>query len=713
MPLISVLLAVHNDQHFVRTAVESILRQTLGDLELIVIDDASTDATPGVLADVSDDRLVVITNVEQLGLAASLNRALDRARGRYVARLDSDDVALPKRLEQQVARITAEPRVAIVGSAVLDVDEYGRVGALHRSPPSPRAVRWVSLFSSPFFHPTVLVDREQLAAHDLFYDSSYLESEDFDLWTRLLEFSEGVNVVEPLVLKRRHAHQASQRRADLQQSFQRQVALRQIARIAPEFYPLETEGAWALGSGRSAGDAGAYLRLLSAFEARHGVDTEVRQLSARALLAAGSKRKALTLGIATPARLAGRGLRRRVQERVARRHAARWLGELDATPASTRVVFVSPEPTPYRAPLLDRIASRPEIDLSVVYAAHTVAGRKWSVDSHHRAVFLRGARVPGLKRVFRHDYPLTPGIRRALSRARPDLVVVSGWSTFAAQAAIAWSRAHRVPIGLLVESHDLGPRAAWRRNVKRAVVPALIRAADTFLVVGSLARASLLSYGAPPERVRVFANTVDIEAWQRRADGLRERRADLRGALGVEAGDVLVLSVGRLVRDKGLDTLVRAVAAADDQRLALAVAGSGPQKDELERLAEELGVRLRLLGDLSEEEVAEAYVAADLFALLSIHETWGVVVNEAAASGLPLVLSERVGAAYDLLRDGDNGSLVAAEDVAATAAALRRFADDPSVRQKAGARSRELVLEWGYEPSVENFVAAVREATAR
>jgi glycosyltransferase involved in cell wall biosynthesis len=108
----------------------------------------------------------------------------------------------------------------------------------------------------------------------------------------------------------------------------------------------------------------------------------------------------------------------------------------------------------------------------------------------------------------------------------------------------------------------------------------------------------------------------------------------------------------------------------------------------------------------------EVYASADVFCLLSLREPWGVVVNEAAACGLPLVLSDRVGAAADLLRDGENGRLVPAGDVSATAAALRHFASSTSARSAAGARSRELMRDWGYAPGVERFVEAVREAAA-
>jgi glycosyltransferase involved in cell wall biosynthesis len=154
------------------------------------------------------------------------------------------------------------------------------------------------------------------------------------------------------------------------------------------------------------------------------------------------------------------------------------------------------------------------------------------------------------------------------------------------------------------------------------------------------------------------------------------------------------------------------VAAARDARLLLVVAGEGRERGQLAALADELSVRLVLGGDVDWERIVELYVAADVFALLSEREPWAVVVNEAAACGLPLVLSERVGAAHDLLSDGENGALVPAGDVGAAAAALRELASDPELRRRQGERSRELARDWGYEPSVEGFLEAVREAVA-
>lgn len=378
-----------------------------------------------------------------------------------------------------------------------------------------------------------------------------------------------------------------------------------------------------------------------------------------------------------------------------------------------RVVAVVPEPTPYRAPLFDLIAERPEIDLSVVYAAAAIAQNRWEITIGHPHVILRGLRIPGAHWILRHDYPVTPEIFEMLGRRRPQVLVITGWSTFASQAAIAWSLFRRVPFVLQVESHDLGPRSAWRRAVKGAVVPRIVRRASSVLVTGTLARQSLVARGADPGKVRVFANTVDTARFAAAADAARLDRESLRARIGLTPDDVAVLSVARLAPEKALDSLIRAVARAARPRLHLVLAGQGPEREELGRLAGELRVRTTFLGNVEWGAIVETYAACDVFALLSRHEPWAVVVNEAAACGLPLILSDQIGAAHDLLHDRVNGFLVAAQQAESAAArALQELCDDERLRASAGRRSREIAADWGYGPSVHAFVAAVRDAAA-
>ncbi len=274
-PLVSVLLAVSDGERYLRAALESILRQTVSDFELLVVDDGSTDGSPAILESIEDQRLRVLRNDARHGLAASLNRGLDEARGRYVARLDADDIAFPRRLERQLQRMVSGSPVAVVGSAVMELDASDRPGALHLMPTGPIQVRWAALFSSPFFHPSVLVDREMLETHGLRYEAEYLESEDYDLWTRLLAHAEGDNLAEPLLLYRVHASQASQARRGLQRDFQKRVALREIDRVAPGLASEGGELAWRVGAGLQVEDgrvedaARAYVALLHAFRIRH------------------------------------------------------------------------------------------------------------------------------------------------------------------------------------------------------------------------------------------------------------------------------------------------------------------------------------------------------------------------------------------------------------------------------------------------------------
>ena len=722
-PLVSVVLAARDAEATVAEAVGSVIRQTVEDLELVVVDDGSVDGTGDVLAGVGDQRIRVLRNETPLGLAGALNVGLDVARGTYVARLDADDVALPRWLERVVGRIRSLPSAAVVGAGTIDLHSGGTLGAVHRMPVGPRAVRWAALFSSPFFHPTVVVDRAVLEQHGLRYDTSFDESEDYDLWARILALADGDNVPEALVLYRRHEGQASTRRAELQLECRRRVALREIERIVPDMTVRRAELAWRAGGGLAlpAGTArqavGALHELAEAFEARHG-GRDARRAAAWALARRpGSAmergafvRAAVALDPTLPVE-AVRRISRRRSSREARVAAERLLQRADDT--RLRVTMVLPEPTPYRTGMLDRLGERPDLDLTVVYAAATVQQRVWGTDVRHRAVLLDGRRVPGAARVLRHDYPLSTGIFGALGDADPDVVVVSGWSTFASQATVAWCRRHGVPYVLLVESNERDARSGWRRTVKSAVVPTVVGGAAEVLVVGSLARESMRARGVPDDHISVVANTVDVAGLAEAADALAPARDRLRAEAGIGEDDVVVLSVARLAPEKGHDTLVRAAAASAEPRIVVALAGSGPERERLAALAAELGARLVLLPDVPWERIVERYALGDVFALLSRHEPWGVVVNEAAACGLPLVLSDRVGAAFDLLEDGRNGMLVPVDDVAAAGDAFRALAADPELRRAMGSASRAIVAGWGYEPSIERLVRSVRRAAGR
>lgn len=199
-PAVSVLMGVWNGAPRVREAVESVLGQTMGDLELIVIDDGSVDATPAVLQSFADPRLRIERRARG-GLTSALNRALRLARGSLVARLDADDVALPERLERQRAFLEAHPEVGLLGTGAREIDPGGREIATIRPPTDDAAIRCALIRRNPFVHSSVMMRRAAVESAGG-YDPAFPVAQDYDLWMRMSRVTHMANLAEPLVVRR-------------------------------------------------------------------------------------------------------------------------------------------------------------------------------------------------------------------------------------------------------------------------------------------------------------------------------------------------------------------------------------------------------------------------------------------------------------------------------------------------------------------------------
>ena len=200
VPAVSVLMSVYDGAPWVRDAVTSVLAQTLTDLELIVIDDGSTDATPDVLASLRDPRLRVERRARQ-GLTLALNRALELARAPLLARLDADDLALPERLARQRRFLDANPQVGLLGTGAREIDLAGREVSIVRPPADDAAIRRVLIRANPFVHSTVMMRRSALERAGG-YDPAFAVAQDYDLWMRLAGVTRLANLPEPLVIRR-------------------------------------------------------------------------------------------------------------------------------------------------------------------------------------------------------------------------------------------------------------------------------------------------------------------------------------------------------------------------------------------------------------------------------------------------------------------------------------------------------------------------------
>ncbi|MDX8517406.1 glycosyltransferase family 2 protein [Mesorhizobium dulcispinae] len=211
LPLISVLLPVYNAEPYVGAAVQSILRQDYGRLEVIAVDDGSTDRSLEILERFrrSDSRVSIISR-ENRGLVASLNEGLQIARGELVARMDADDFAYPWRLSRQAALFAARPELGFCG-ALVDPLLRGRIAKGRLDPVFRLGLPVLSKFFTIFMHPTVIYNRNVIADADLHYDSSYRHAEDFDLFRRLADCYPAVLLEESLLVYRVHAGSVTSR----------------------------------------------------------------------------------------------------------------------------------------------------------------------------------------------------------------------------------------------------------------------------------------------------------------------------------------------------------------------------------------------------------------------------------------------------------------------------------------------------------------------
>ncbi|MDP2685106.1 MAG: glycosyltransferase [bacterium] len=182
---ISVLIAVYNAENTIKTAIGSILNQTFQDFEIIIIDDKCTDKTIDVIKEFEDSRIKIISNEHNMGQIKSLNKGLSFCSGKFIARMDADDISLPQRFELQVQAFEKNPELVLVGTTGFKSFPNGRVKKLTYYPRNAEALRFFSMFKSPINHISVMIRQEYLKNTDIF-DESYIIATDWDLWSRYL-----------------------------------------------------------------------------------------------------------------------------------------------------------------------------------------------------------------------------------------------------------------------------------------------------------------------------------------------------------------------------------------------------------------------------------------------------------------------------------------------------------------------------------------------
>ncbi len=203
-PLVSVIIPVYNANGYLLQAINSIQTQTYKNLEIIIVDDGSTDETPKILSSLAkkDKRIKIITNKKNLNIASSLNRGIKLAKGNYIARMDADDIALTNRIEKQIKFLQTHPDVVILGGQCKTIDINNKTIGHKFFPVMDKDIKDALYFENPIQHPTVIFNTKLIPKNFTWYNTSLPPAEDYDLFFRLAKFGKFHNL-KSIVLKYR------------------------------------------------------------------------------------------------------------------------------------------------------------------------------------------------------------------------------------------------------------------------------------------------------------------------------------------------------------------------------------------------------------------------------------------------------------------------------------------------------------------------------
>lgn len=198
-PLISVLMGVYNSQDCVLDSINSLLCQSYKNIEIIVVNDGSSDNTKAILNSIEDCRVKVIHQDNQ-GLTKSLNNALSQSNGEYIARQDADDISLYNRFETQIERLLDNENLKAIGSSTYLTNQYGVITELYHYPQSYEQIKKAMPHYNPFVHGSMLIERSVLESVNG-YDEGFRFVQDYDLWSRMYQTFEMVNIGRPLYVR--------------------------------------------------------------------------------------------------------------------------------------------------------------------------------------------------------------------------------------------------------------------------------------------------------------------------------------------------------------------------------------------------------------------------------------------------------------------------------------------------------------------------------
>lgn len=388
-----------------------------------------------------------------------------------------------------------------------------------------------------------------------------------------------------------------------------------------------------------------------------------------------------------------------------------------------RVLLLCSHPTQYSSPMWRRISQHPQVEALVAYCSlegaesHMDPGFgvevAWDVpllDDYEWVQIRNLSPRPGTSRFWGL---INPGVWKLIRKRHFDAVAVfTGYMCATFWIALVAAKTAGVPLLFGADTTTLRPRDSrnWKAPVKRHLWPRLFRLADVVIVPSSGTAALMRSLNIPEERIKLTPYVVDNRWWLEKAAAVN--RAAVRQSWRIPDEATVILFCAKLQPWKRPQDLLRAFAGANLPNAYLVYVGDGPLRGQLERETAELdmGERVRFLGFTNQSALPQVYCSSDLMVLSSQYEAFGVVVNEAMLCGCPVMVSDQVGARYDLIKEGETGFVYPAGDVEALRGALCRALECPSRLARMGEVARERMSQWSPEANMEATIEAIEKA---
>ncbi|MBP2047056.1 glycosyltransferase family 4 protein [Methanobacterium aggregans] len=358
-----------------------------------------------------------------------------------------------------------------------------------------------------------------------------------------------------------------------------------------------------------------------------------------------------------------------------------------------KIAIITNIPTPYRKKQWEYYSNCEYLDITVFYCANIEKDRYWNVDSSEgiKEVFLRGISF--------RSFHFNPGVLKTVFQDF-DAFFVGGYGYPSVLMSIFALKLLKKPWVMIIDG--ICPLNLKKGNfIIEKIKKTLINGADAYFANGTVSAKYLEKYEVPPKKIFNQYMTVDVDYFVKKGNDASKFRSEIRKKYDINENSVVIMYAGRLIEHKGVQDLIKSVKNLKNRNINVKtlIVGEGNFKKELIKQSEDIREEVIFAGHVDPAEIYKYYYASDIFVLPTYDDPWGLVVNEAMACGLPVIVTDATGCFLDLVKD--NGYIVKSHDICELSLSIEKAMKN-SV--KLGNNSYKQILGWNYEHSLMNII---------